>query len=142
MAKFPKTRASEESGSGLSGVGPLPVGVRTHVYDHVYRVLRHAVIIRSIPPGTRIVEATLATQLEVSRTPIRDALRRLEADGLLAWNHRKSPNDRALLIATIRGKCPLCWENVTRERTHQPTAERHHSGANTIVQSNTSQRRL
>lgn len=54
-----------------------------HVYDHVYRVVRHAVLSGNLPPSTRVVEATLAEQLHVSRTPVRDALRRLEGDGLL-----------------------------------------------------------
>jgi DNA-binding GntR family transcriptional regulator len=57
--------------------------VTVHVYDHVYRLLRHAVISGALKPGTRVVEASLAFQLNVSRTPIRDALRRLESDGLL-----------------------------------------------------------
>ena len=45
----------------------------------------------------------------------------------------------SLFIATIRGKCPLCWEDVTRESKHQPTTERHHSGADTILQSNSAE---
>jgi DNA-binding GntR family transcriptional regulator len=61
----------------------LPQAATVHVYDHVYRLVRHALISRAIKPGTRVVEAELAARLQVSRTPVRDALRRLEADGLL-----------------------------------------------------------
>jgi len=67
----------------LVSLGQLPAGATVHVYDHVYRLLRHAVISGALKPGTRVVEASLAAQLQVSRTPIRDALRRLESDGLL-----------------------------------------------------------
>jgi DNA-binding GntR family transcriptional regulator len=67
----------------LDGLGSLPKVVTVHAYDHVYRLLRHAIASRSVRPGTRVVEATLATRLQVSRTPVRDALRRLETDGLL-----------------------------------------------------------
>lgn len=78
-------RVSREDGSPapLLGVGPLPAAATVHVYDHVYRLVRHAVLSGDLPPGTRVVEATLAEQLRVSRTPVRDALRRLEGDGLL-----------------------------------------------------------
>jgi DNA-binding GntR family transcriptional regulator len=75
----PATRAAGD----LAAVGPLPAGATVHVYDHVYRLLRHAIVSGALKPGTRIVEANLAAQLQVSRTPIRDALRRLEGDGLL-----------------------------------------------------------
>jgi DNA-binding GntR family transcriptional regulator len=61
----------------------LPQIVTVHAYDHVYRLLRHAIASRSMAPGTRAVESALAEQLHVSRTPVRDALRRLESDGLL-----------------------------------------------------------
>ena len=67
----------------LHGVGPLPGAATVHVYDHVYRLVRHALLSRRVPPGTRVVEAALAGQLQVSRTPVRDAIRRLEGDGLL-----------------------------------------------------------
>lgn len=76
------TAASPAPG-GLAALGQLPAGATVHVYDHVYRLLRHAVITGALKPGARVVEASLAAQLQVSRTPIRDALRRLESDGLL-----------------------------------------------------------
>ena len=64
--------------------GPCPARPRSTSYDHVYRALvRHALLSRRLAPGTRVVEAALAYQLQVSRTPVRDAMRRLEGDGLL-----------------------------------------------------------
>jgi DNA-binding GntR family transcriptional regulator len=65
----------------LDTVRPLSAEVKRHAYDHVYRRLRRAVATDQIPSGTRLVETDLANRMEVSRTPIRDALRRLEADG-------------------------------------------------------------
>ncbi len=50
-------------------------------YEVVYRRLRSAVLEGVIASGTRLVEADLAEQLGVSRTPVREALRRLESDG-------------------------------------------------------------
>jgi len=72
-----------DPGDLLAGLGSLPSAATVHVYDHVYRLLRQALITREIKPGARLVEADLATHLQVSRTPVRDALRRLEADGLV-----------------------------------------------------------
>src|SRR5690349_16302137 len=51
-------------------------------YEAVYERLRRAVVSGQTPAGSRLNEAELAQQLEVSRTPVRDALRRLEAEGL------------------------------------------------------------
>ncbi len=50
-------------------------------YELVYERLRRAVLDGTFPPGSRLVEADLADQLQVSRTPVREALRRLESDG-------------------------------------------------------------
>ena len=52
------------------------------VSDVAYRALREAVISRKIAPGERLREEPLARELGVSRTSVRDALRRLIADGL------------------------------------------------------------
>jgi DNA-binding GntR family transcriptional regulator len=48
-----------------------------------YRLLRDGILLGHIPMGTRINEMELSTTWKVSRTPIRDALRRLEAEGLV-----------------------------------------------------------
>jgi len=49
--------------------------------DMVYQVLREALITRVIPPGQRLAEEHLARLFDVSRTPVREALFRLEAEG-------------------------------------------------------------
>ncbi len=51
--------------------------------ESVYRVLRRALVRQEIEPGSRLLEAELAERLKVSRTPVREALRRLESDGFV-----------------------------------------------------------
>jgi DNA-binding GntR family transcriptional regulator len=57
--------------------------VRETVSAGAYRQLRDAILAGQIPMGARINELELATAWRVSRTPIRDAIRRLEAEGLV-----------------------------------------------------------
>lgn len=38
---------------------------------------------KSLPPGTRVSEVSLASQLQVSKTPVREAMQRLQAAGLI-----------------------------------------------------------
>lgn len=47
----------------------------------VHDVLRAQIVDGSIPPGTRLSEVKLAEYLSVSRTPVREALRKLEQEG-------------------------------------------------------------
>jgi DNA-binding GntR family transcriptional regulator len=55
----------------------------------VYLRLKSAIITGLFEPGTRIVERELTARLKVSRTPIREALQRLEQDQLvLCYPHR------------------------------------------------------
>ena len=51
--------------------------------DFVYQRLRLGIGSGEFRPGDRLREAELATQLNVSRTPIREAIRRLASDGLV-----------------------------------------------------------
>lgn len=51
--------------------------------DFVYAELRSSIISKQLKPGARLPEITVARQLKVSRTPVRDALRRLAAEGLV-----------------------------------------------------------
>lgn len=58
----------------------LPVGYETFVQ------LRSMIISGALKEGTRLVERKLAAELKVSRTPVREALKRLEAEGLVQSN--------------------------------------------------------
>jgi DNA-binding GntR family transcriptional regulator len=48
-----------------------------------YRALRHAILQGQFRPGQRLIETELAEILGVSRTPVREALSKLEVDGLV-----------------------------------------------------------
>lgn len=51
--------------------------------DQIYQRIRFQLRAGTFAPGERLVESSLATQLAVSRSPVREALNRLAADGLL-----------------------------------------------------------
>lgn len=52
--------------------------------ERVYRSLRDRIVEGQLPPGARLVELDLAQQFESSRTPVREALKRLSAEGLVS----------------------------------------------------------
>jgi GntR family transcriptional regulator, rspAB operon transcriptional repressor len=56
---------------------------RRKVTDWVYEELKSAIVDLRLAPGDPLREATLADQLGVSKTPIREALTRLEQEGLV-----------------------------------------------------------
>ena len=51
--------------------------------DRVYRALRAAILAGQLPAGDKITEQDVSAVLHVSRTPLREAFRRLEAEGLV-----------------------------------------------------------
>src|SRR5581483_10374979 len=51
--------------------------------DAAYARVRASILGGSIEPGSIIRESTLTGELQMSRTPIREALRRLQAEGML-----------------------------------------------------------
>jgi DNA-binding GntR family transcriptional regulator len=51
--------------------------------EQVYRNLRHGIITGAIVGGTRLVETALASEMKVSRTPVREALHKLALEGFL-----------------------------------------------------------
>ena len=57
--------------------------VQTSRAEHAYRKLIEAIHEGSLKPGSRIRETQLAEWLGISRTPIREAIRRLESEGLI-----------------------------------------------------------
>lgn len=56
---------------------------RRRLADEVYDQLVAAIMSREIGPDDRLVQEKLATELEISRTPVREALLRLEKEGVL-----------------------------------------------------------
>ena len=59
-----------------------PIDSKT-VSDRVYLLIKNAIIDGQLKPGERIVQEKLTQQLNVSRTPVRDALQRLNSEGLV-----------------------------------------------------------
>jgi DNA-binding GntR family transcriptional regulator len=67
---------------------------KTNSEDSVYQKLKTAIRKRYIKQGSQLVEISLAQQLGVSRTPVRSAIKRLEAEGLV----NSIPNRGAFVI--------------------------------------------
>lgn len=67
--------------SGMSNLKPIR--------DIVYENLRKAILEGKLKPNERIVEKEYAEKLNISRTPIREALRKLEIEGLVQYIPRK-----------------------------------------------------
>lgn len=51
--------------------------------ERVYQALKHRILAGMLEPGTRLVELQLAQDFDVSRTPVRETLKRLMAEGLV-----------------------------------------------------------
>lgn len=75
-------RVSAELAGPLAELGgPLasPVSLSQHAYERI----QHAILENRLPPGTPVAEPRLAREFEISRTVLREALVRLEAEGYL-----------------------------------------------------------
>ncbi|WGF89778.1 GntR family transcriptional regulator [Marinivivus vitaminiproducens] len=64
--------------------------------NKIIQSLRRAIETGALQPGTRLVENDLCKQLKVSRTSLREALRQLQAEGILT-----NTNNRGLTVATV-----------------------------------------
>jgi len=67
-------------------------GVAERVAERIRDDIRHG----RLAPGQRLTEAELAERLDASRSPIREALRRLEADGVLSFEKHRGVSVRKL----------------------------------------------
>ena len=69
--------------------------------DVIFETLRRSIISGDIKPGERLMEVSLAEQMGVSRTPVREAIRRLEAEGLVTMIPRKGTHVSELSVKDI-----------------------------------------
>ena len=94
--------------------------------DVVFNTLRNAILTGELPPGERLMEIKLADKLGVSRTPIREAIRKLELEGLVVNTPRKgaevaniSPEDLRDVLEVRRSlevlAISLACEKMTEE---------------------------
>lgn len=74
------------SSPGTSSGEPRPLQQPPHpaLRDVVTGEIRRSILSGALAPGTRLVEERLAEELGVSRNPVREALRSLETEGLVA----------------------------------------------------------
>jgi DNA-binding GntR family transcriptional regulator len=63
---------------------PGPGGSRSKT-DHAYSFVRSEILEGRYPPGSRLVIERIAREIEVSVVPVREAIRRLEAEGYVAY---------------------------------------------------------
>jgi len=120
-------------GNGNQG-GPLPTGgpPRSKA-EYVHETLRQEIVNGVHPPGGSINQEELATRLGVSITPVREALRRLESDGLITYRtHRgatvsglgaEAAVELRMLRAVVEGlTARLAAQRITREQLAELTA--------------------
>ena len=67
--------------AGLTDVKPIR--------EIIYEYLRQAILDGGVKPGERLVERDIAEKLSASRTPVREALRKLESEGFVTYLPRK-----------------------------------------------------
>ncbi len=98
--------------------------------DVVFNTLRKAILTGELKPGERLLEIHLANQLGVSRTPIREAIRKLELEGLVIMMPRrgaevaqiteKSLRDVLEVRRALDALCAeLACERITEEEKQQ-----------------------
>ena len=85
---------------------------RRKVTDWVYEEVREAIIDLRLQPGEPLREATIAEQLGVSKTPVREALARLEQEGLVETTSFKGAVVSGYSRATSRRStsCASSWK--------------------------------
>ncbi len=69
----------------MTSTSPTPPAIqrRKSLYEQVYSALRLGILTGEFAPGSRLIETQLTDWFKVSRTPLREALRQLQKEGLV-----------------------------------------------------------
>jgi len=74
----------------------------TETYQQqAYNYVRDRILSMAFKPGDRITDSSIASELNISRTPVREALQRLEIEGLLSSEARRGWKVTSLTIKDI-----------------------------------------
>ena len=98
--------------------------------DVVFNTLRQAILRGELKPGERLMEILLAKKLGVSRTPIREAIRKLELEGLVLMIPRKGAEVAEITEKSLRDvlevrraleelSVQLACEKITKEEIRE-----------------------
>ncbi len=71
-------------------------------FGNIYKSLRQRIVLLDYPPGMRLDVDALADEFDVSRTPVRTVIQRLEAEGLAITRHGVGTSVTDLDIAQVR----------------------------------------
>ena len=74
--------------------------------DVVFETLRQKILKGELKPGERLIEVALAQRLGVSRTPVREAIHKLEQEGLVVMAPRKGAQ---VATSTASGRGSICY---------------------------------
>jgi DNA-binding GntR family transcriptional regulator len=99
-ASGPTAAVTSAARAGQDGQ-PIELGLRTYK-QAVYESLREMIVWLDLPPGERLVENDLAARFGVSKTPIREALAVLHADGLVDTIPYRGTTVRWLTVAEMQ----------------------------------------
>lgn len=108
---------------------PAPAAVELNLRTYkraVYETLRDMIVSFEFEPGERLVETELAARLNVSKTPVREALSMLETDGLVdvapyrgatvRWLSTMEMEEQGFLVDALEMPAyPLVVERITDE---------------------------
>ena len=70
--------------------------------DDIYEQILSAILQGDVVPGERIVQESVAREINVSRTPVREALLRLEHEGIIEGSNRRGFSIRRFTEAEVR----------------------------------------
>jgi len=123
-----RARVSPDLGGQTSSVSGTVVmsGLNLRTYKRaVYEALLEMIVTLELPPGERLVESDLAGRLGVSKTPVREALAMLEADGLVEatpyrgasvrWLSMNESREQGYLVDALEMPAyPMVIERITK----------------------------
>jgi len=86
--------------------------------DVVFNTLRQAILKGELKPGERLLEIALAERLGVSRTPVREAMRKLEQEGLVVMIPRRGAQVASITEKDLNDvlEVRIALENVAIEK--------------------------
>ena len=95
------------------------------VRDQVYLQVLRDIVTGTMVPGTKVKDTEVATQLDVSRTPVRETLLRLTHEGFLDNHVGRGFVVRELSVEELQEVYPIVWtlETMALRATPLPTKE-------------------